>query len=199
METSDWLAAASLALAGVGLVIALSALTIAVRQLRHAETTNGGRSMALRINNVDKGDDGGLVIEYEGEVRGPAVFYDVIPFTWAGVGSPSQEPERIASFGCDDGLLAITSHVEDKAAETIQFGFLWREPWRGGLRTGGIRTSIDGPLEAWCYRPKLLERISRRQGRWVAQPHGRFAWGPASQPHEVPRRFRIPKRRNRLS
>lgn len=178
---------ASLSISAVGLLVALTALFVSLQQLRHDETANGGRGMKLVIEKVGPpeqipGHNAPVVpIDFTIRVAGPAEFFEVIPCTWADQGAPIIDGAPIPRLTCDDGPFEVRVYVIHPIPTNFHFGLLWSEPYRGGLRTGGIRTTISGKqLHSWHYLPRPVAWILRRQGKWVAQSHGKQLFGPAS-------------------
>ncbi|WP_394262220.1 hypothetical protein, partial [Trueperella sp.] len=178
---------ASLSISALGLVIAFIALFVALQQLRHDETANGGRGMKLTLHEVGYPEKipnhvvPVVPIDFAIRVAGPAQFFEVLPCTWADEGAPIVNGEPISRLTCDDDPVEVRVYVTHPIPPNFHFGVLWREPYRGGLQTGGLRTTISGEqLHSWRYFPRPVARIRRRQGRWVPQPDEKELFGPAS-------------------
>lgn len=128
------------------------------------------------------------------EVTGPAEFFDVIAYTWAPVGAPTAHGAHnpIKRLTCDSGPVDFVLIFPRALLKEIKLGVVWRQPWLKGLETGGIRSSMDGPLEEWVYFSRLRRRFSRKAiaGTWRERHDDLPDFGPVSQPWQHPKKIR---------
>lgn len=194
----------SLAVAVAALFVSLVALLLSWRQLYEARTSNGGRGMNLHVRPITRDDlspeDAALIdqslvgMEHEYvpfmvtfEVTGPAVYYQVIPYTWGkdGISERTGFDAPISKLTCEDGPVSTVSMVQRELVEGIRFGVAWLQPDGSGLKPGAIRFDLDGDLEEWVWRHRLVAKIPFvHPGFWRRRKLPSPSVGPLTQPWE---------------
>ena len=195
----------ALIVAVAALITSLAALFLSWKQLYEARTSNGGRGMNLRVRNVTREDltpeDAAMVDEaiaaYDREyvpflvsfeVTGPAVYYQVLPYTWGkdGVSEPTGSSMPWPKLTCEDGRISTVSLIQKELVEDIRFGIAWLEPDGAGLKPGALRFDLEGDLEEWVWRNHLFAKIPFvRPGYWKPRAFPAASIGPLTQPWEL--------------
>lgn len=203
----------ALIVAVAALMVSLAALFLSWKQLYEARTSNGGRGMNLRVHNVTREDltpeDAAMVDEaiagsereyvpflVSFEVTGPAVYYQVLPYTWGkdGVSEPAGSSIPWPKLTCDNGRISTVSLIQKELVEGIRFGIAWLEPDGAGLKPGALRFDLAGDLEEWVWRNRMLAKIPFiRPGYWKPRTFPADSIGPLTQPWEL----RDGRKRNR--
>ena len=203
-SSTDW---PSLVVSLTALCVSLIALVFAREQLVEARTANGGRAMRLHIS-LAKRDDlseedaarvdaaiAGLNFEFvpfliSYEVTGPAVFYQVLPYSWGedGVSQPAGNEVAIPRLSCEDGPCDTVAMIQKELVEEIRIGVVWMQPSGEGMRSGAIRFDHDGVLEEWVWRNRLIGKLPFVQpGIWKRRRDPNSSVGPLTQPWQLKR------------
>lgn len=195
----------SLVVALAALIVSLAALFLSWKQLHEAKTSNGGRGMNLRVRNVTREDltpeDAAVVDEaiagsereyvpflVSFEVTGPAVYYQVLPYTWGkdGVSEPTGSSMPWPKLTCENGRISTVSLIQRELVDGIRFGITWLESDGPGLKPGALRFDLAGDLEEWVWRNHMLAKLPFiRPGYWKPRTFPAASIGPLTQPWEL--------------
>ncbi|OFL62274.1 hypothetical protein HMPREF2760_01805 [Corynebacterium sp. HMSC065D07] len=195
----------SLIVAALALFVSFAALFLSWKQLYEAQTSNGGRGMNLHVKRTSRDnmsedvarevDEALKAFHHEYvpfvmtlQVTGPAEFYQVIPYTWGrdGMSDRTGFEDPIPRFTSEDGRVSAITMIQKELLDGIRFGVAWLEPDGLGLKPGAIRLDLNGELEEWVWRYRLVAKLPFvSSGRWKRRKTPKPTIGPLTQPWEV--------------
>ena len=203
-STTDW---PTFVVSLTALSVSLVALVLSWKQLSEARTANGGWGMNLRVKPITREDllaedaariDAAVAgLEFDCvpfqvtfEVIGPAIYYQVIPYSWgkAGHSDRAESAPPIPRLSCEDGPVDTVSMVQKELVDEIRFGVAWLQPSGTGMLPGAVRFDLDGEIEEWVWRNPVVAKLPFvAAGSWKRRKRPKSSVGPLTQPWELKR------------